>query len=318
VRVQLLELDPDSYRPHALHGEDREWRETNCAADLWIESLHALNLDPVLGLAFTLSTDFDGDQWRMFTYPPEDLRRLFGIESDELNVWRPLDEHVEEQLRLGRMLMVDVDAWHLPDTAGLTYRQAHQKTSVMVQMVDRERKRLGYFHNTGYYELQGDDFEGALGVAGLPPYVMSVRLEGVRPVDAHATEVALDLAREHLARRPASNPIARLAKRLNDDIGWLTDGDVETFHRYAFGTVRQCGSNAELAASFADWLGRASGVDERPAVEGLGRVARGMKAVEFLLARAVRGRPRPLDPSMHELESAWESALAHLVRHHGC
>ena len=49
--------------------------------DVWIEVLHALGLDPVAASAFTLSCDFEGDQWTFFKYPPEDLRALFGIEA---------------------------------------------------------------------------------------------------------------------------------------------------------------------------------------------------------------------------------------------
>ncbi len=78
--------------------------------------LHALGLDPVAAAAFTLSTDFEGDQWTFFKFPPEDLRALFGLEVAEFNVWRPALDHAEEQLELGRLFTVEVDAWFLPDT----------------------------------------------------------------------------------------------------------------------------------------------------------------------------------------------------------
>ncbi len=321
MSVELLPLDPSTYRPHRLHGEDRVWQETNCAADLWIEVLHALGVDPVAGLAFTLSCDFDGDQWRMFTYPTEDLRRLYGIEVDELNVWRPLAHHVEEQIRLGHLCLVDVDAFFLPDTEGLTYRQAHQKTSIMTQMIDRESRRLGYFHNAGYYELAGDDYTGVLGddevAMAVPPFVASVRLERLRPKSEHTAGLARSLAKEHLARRPPTNPLARLRKRLEGDLDWLAEAGMEIFHRYAFGTLRQCGSNAELAASFAAWLAAAGAGDTTQAVEDLTQVATGMKTVEFLVARAVRGRVVALEPTMEELEAAWESAFVHLAHRLG-
>ena len=97
----LPALDVDAVRapPAARHRAD--WTETNCYVDVWIEVLHALGLDPVAAAAFTLSCDFEGDQWTFFKYPPEDLRTLFGIEVAELNVWRPVVDHVEEQLGLG-------------------------------------------------------------------------------------------------------------------------------------------------------------------------------------------------------------------------
>lgn len=317
---QVLALDPRGYQPHLLHDDAREWQETNCATDLWIEGLHALGLDPLPALGFTLGTDFDGDQWRMFTFPPEDLRLLYGIETDELNVWRPLVHHVDEQLGLGRLVIIDVDAWYLPDTRGLTYRQAHQKTSVMAQMIDADGRRLGYFHNAGYYELEGEDFDGLLGVGAppevLPPFVLTVRLDKMAPRDpATLAPKGVALARAHLARQPLTNPLERMAKRLEEDLEWLQRQGLEVFHRYAFGTLRQCGANAELAATFAAWLGQATGTDTSEAQANLHQVSAGMKSVEFLLARAVRGRSGSWVHSFAALAGAWEAALVHLA---GC
>ena len=123
-RSQLLDVDRASYRPHPLHAGERTWTETNCYVDLWIELLHALGLDPLAAAAFTLSTDFEGDQWTFFKFPPEDLRALFGLEVAEFNVWRPTLDHAEEQLELGRLFIMDADAWFLPDTQGVSYRIA--------------------------------------------------------------------------------------------------------------------------------------------------------------------------------------------------
>lgn len=316
MTLRVLDLDPARHQAHWLHGDDRVWQETNCAADLWIEALHALGVDPVAGLAFTLGTDFDGDQWRMFTFPPEDLRRLFGIEVDELNVWRPLTDHLVEQVALGRFVVIDVDAWHLPDTAGLTYHCAHQKTSVMVQMIDVDSQRLGYFHNAGYYELDGGDFVAVTDPLGndravLPPFTLSVRLDRFRP-DAVTARTATDLTADHLARRPQSNPVSRLRKRMEEDLPWLRERDLDTFHRYAFGTVRQCGANAELAASFVEWLDGVRGWRCPDPASQLHTVATAMKSIEFALARAVRGRSCALEPLFEEPETAWDAALTRL------
>jgi len=319
VMVQVLDVDPARYRSHPLHGSDRIWKETNCAADLWIEALHSLGFDPVAALGFTLSADFDGDQWRMFTFPAEDLRLLFGIEMDELNVWRPLVEHLVDQLALRRLVVVDVDAWYLPDTAGLTYRCAHQKTSVMVQMVDLGARRLGYFHNRGYYVLEGEDFSALLEPpadpdgAVLPPYALSVRLDGLRPADDSTDARALALGLGHLARRPQTNPVARLRKRIDEDLPWLRQHDLDTFHRYAFGTVRQCGANAELAADFASWLDARPGRGRAEAAPLFTGVAAGMKSIEFSLARAARGRSCDLEGLFAEHEVAWDEAMDRLA-----
>ena len=319
MRYQLLALEPATYQSHALHDDTRIWPETNCAADLWIETLHALGHDPTAGLAFTLSTDFDGEQWRMFKYPLEDLRRLYGVEVHELNIWRPLAHHLVEELSLGRLLSIDVDAWWLPDTAGLTYRSAHQKTTILAQMIDTEAHALGYFHNEGYFVVDGEDYDELLGTPGLPPYVESVRADARRLPGPEVVATAIALTREHLARRPDTNPITRFAKRLEEDLPWLTGQDIDTFHRYAFGMVRQCGSNAELAASFVDWLGAndPAAPEMTDIAERLRKIATGMKSLEFIVARAVRGRVADLGPATSELAEAWQTAMDGLAVPYG-
>ena len=74
MTVGPLSLTAATFVPHPLHATERSWTETNCYVDVWIEVLHALGLDPVAASAFTLSCDFEGDQWTFFKYPPEDLR----------------------------------------------------------------------------------------------------------------------------------------------------------------------------------------------------------------------------------------------------
>jgi hypothetical protein len=312
--VELLRFG--AYESHPLHGADRTWTETNCYVDLWIELLHALGLDPIAGAAFTLSTDFEGDQWTFFKYPPEDLRRLYGIDVSELNVWRPLVDHIVEQLQLGRLLTVEVDAYHLPDTAGVSYGLGHVKTTIVPTAVDAEARRMGYFHNAGWFELEGDDFDGALRVGlddptVLPPYVELVRLERLqREVDV-ADVVALTA--EHLARRPEDNPMVRFRKRLDADLTWLADQGLDVFHEYAFGTCRQCGATAELAASFVDWLGEHGEAGLGPVAEQLRSVATSAKSLQFGLARAVRGRDVDLGTPFATMERDWEDAIGALA-----
>ena len=110
MTVDVLGLWADTFAPHPLHGSERSWTETNCYVDVWIEVLHALGLDPLAAAAFTLGCDFEGDQWTFFKYPPEDLRALYGIDVAEMNVWRPVVDHVEEQLAMGRLCTVEGDA----------------------------------------------------------------------------------------------------------------------------------------------------------------------------------------------------------------
>ncbi len=326
--LRLLAVDAASYRPHALHGSERTWAETNCYVDLWIEVLHALGLEPLAAAAFTLSTDFEGDQWTFFKFPPEDLRLLFGLEVAEFNAWRPLLDHVEEQLELGRLLIMDADAWFLPDTQGVSYQLAHVKTAMVPNDIDRGGRRLGYFHNAGYFELEGDDFDGIFRLGhsadpiALPPYVETVRLDRMRTDPDDLVRGSIALTRAHLARRPLDDPMRRFEQRLERDADWLGSQDIETFHLYAFGTCRQCGASAELAASFVDWLNEhdpdAGGADDlRRAASAFRTVATTAKALQFSLARRSRGRSVDLHGSFEEMSGAYRTAMDVLVARYG-
>jgi Domain of unknown function (DUF1839) len=323
VRYEILRLDPASYVPNTLHTDGRIWTETNCYVDLWIEVLHALHLDPIAGLAFTLSTDFEGDQWTMFKYPTDDLRRLYGITVAELNVWRDLVHHVAEQFSLGHLLTMDADAWFLPDTQGITYGLGHQKTTIMAQMLDLDQRRLGYFHNAAYFELDGDDFNGLFRLqqyadpSALVPYVEAVRLDGPRVRTPQLADTVAELTGSHLLRRPPTNPLSRFHKQLEADLEWLAREDLETFHRYAFGTCRQCGANAELAATFVDWLQSHHGGSLAPVIRAFQSIAIGAKSLEFGLARRIRGRSFDIEGSFAVMETAWDDAMSGLARRYG-
>jgi hypothetical protein len=318
MRHQLLSIDPADYRPHPLHSEERIWTQTNCYVDVWIEVLSSLGLEPRAAGAFTLSSDFEGDQWTFFKVPPEDLRALYGLEVAEMNVWRPLVEHIGEQLDLGRLLTVEVDSWFLPDTRGVAYRTEHVKSTIVPQCLDVEARRLGYFHNAGYYELSAEDFDGLFGRLPdsghhLPPYVELVKLDRMWHDSNRLADVARELTRDHLGRRPMDNPVRRLEKRLQADMGWLQSEGVTLFHQYAFGTCRQCGASAELAAAFLGWLGEETGAALEPVVEEFMVLASEAKAAQFALARAAAGRRSDLDSPLEAMAKAWESAMAALV-----
>lgn len=323
MTLALLPLSADRYQPHGLHAVERSWTETNCYVDVWIEVLHALGLDPVAAAAFTLSADFEGDQWTFFKFPPEDLRTLFGLEVSELNVWRPVVDHVDEQLGLGRLCTVEVDSWFLPDTRGVSYGTAHVKSTIVPQMLDRPGRRLGYFHNAGYFELEGEDFDGVfrLGAhaeaAGLPPYVEVIRLDRIRRHDPDLVTRVVALTAEHLARRPPDNPVTRLGRRLAEDLPWLAGQDLDTFHLYSFGMCRQCGATAELAADFVSWLNVHDGPGTEDAAAAFAELAAGAKSLQFALARVVRGRQVDLATVLGSMEGHWASAMATLADRYG-
>jgi hypothetical protein len=160
MQAVIAGLAPESYQPHALHDQSRDWPETNCFVDLWIEVLNARKLDPVAALGVCAAMDFEGDQFTFFKIPFADLQRLYGISVHELSIFDSVEAHVCEQLSRGRLPMVEVDAFHLPDTRGVSYGLEHSKTTIGIAALDPQTRQLAYFHNAGYFALDGADFDG--------------------------------------------------------------------------------------------------------------------------------------------------------------
>lgn len=317
MTCSLLPLSADTYQVHPIHATDRIWTETNCYVDVWIELLHALKMDPLAAAAFTLSTDFEGDQWTFFKYPPEDLRRAYGIDVHEMNPWRGVLQHVTEQLRLGRFLTMEANSYYLPDTAGVSYQIESVKSTIIPNLVDVEKRRLGYFHNAGYFELDGTDFDGVFGVgegaksAALPPYVEIIRMERMtQRSEAETTEIALGLLADHIAQRPKDNPVARMAERVATDVAWLQESSLESFHLWAFGTLRQCGASSEMAAAFCRWLAERTGGcrDLAEAAEHWESLAGSAKSLQFVLARVARGRNADFGSTLESMANDWDLA----------
>ncbi len=305
----LLPLRADTYDRHWLHDEDRDWPETNCYVDLWVELLHALGLDPVASLAFTVGTGFDGDQWEFFKPPAEDLREMYGLRVHEINVWRTVVEHILLQLELGNLLTVEVDAFFLPDTAGVSYGISHQKTTIVPQMIDVEGERLGYFHNATYHELGGDDFRAVLRIdapaTSLVPYVELIELASLRhPSHDELREVAGRQLHRHLQDRPEGNPVRALADRIVVDLPWLAEHP-DRFHDYAFGTLRQLGAWASTTAAFATWYDEGALAE---AVGALNSISSAAKTCQFKLARVLAGRQVDLDELFDRMVADWEIA----------
>ncbi len=314
--LALLGLDPATYAPSALHDPGRTFRETNCYVDLWIELLHACGIDPASAMAFACTVDFEGDQWTFFKPPPDDLLALYGIDVHEMQLYRPMIDHIVEQLGAGRTMIIEVDSFYLPDTAATAYRRAHVKSSIAIEAIDREAERLRYFHGAGYYEICGEDYRGVFRLGRpfsedvLPPYAEIVRFDaGPRLEGEDLRRAALDSLGRQLARRPRRNPWLSFEDRLTADLPALLAGTEEGYHGYAFATVRQCGAAFETAASFVEWL--AASDSARAAAEALKRQVGGAKALLFRLARRRAFDP---GPALHQLAADWDAAMSALER----
>jgi hypothetical protein len=309
----LFGHDPATYRPHALHAPDRTYVETNCYTDILIELLHARGDEPLAAMGSFVRMDFEGDQWTFFKPRPEELEALFGVDIHEMQPYRSLPRQLAEQLAAGRTMIVELDAFHLPDTTATSYRAEHVKTSVAVEAIDLAAETLRYYHNTSLHELSGEDFREVFRLARefsadvLPPYAELVRFDaGPRLTGDELRAASADLLRTHVARRPATNPFERFGAQLAQDLPGLLDGDAAQYHAYAFATVRMAGAAFEIGATHVEWLLGDRGAEVSAA---LGRIVEGSKLLSFKLARRRAFDP---EPALAGMAAAWDEAVGGL------
>jgi len=303
-------------------GAERIWPESNCYVDLWVGVLRDLSLEPEAMLACTAAPRFEGDQWTFCKPTATELAELYGLRVEELTIWRSLREHVAVQLGLGRLVLVEVDAFHLPDTVGVSYRTAHQKTTIGIVGLDEAQRRLDYYHNAGRYQLSGDELDAVLssGVLGadLPPFA---ELVDASRAAARRGDLLRERSRMVAARRLAgaekSNPFSAWAARAAYETERLRAHDLEFFHAWAFASMRQAGSMAEQLATWCDWVDGSAGIVA--AAEALRTIARTLKTQQFRLARLARGGSADLAPTLERCAKEWaaaQEAIAHLCASH--
>jgi len=305
-----------------LHAVERGWQETNCYVDLWLSLLGARGCEARAGLAFTVTQDFEGDQFTFFKFPLYDLDRLYGVAVQELAMYDELDAHVEQQVARGNAVLVEMDAFYLPDTRATTYRREHTKTTIGIDRIDRAGGRLGYFHNAGYYTLDGDDYAGVFRKTEAlrnDPDVLFPYVEFVKQARPALTGEALARAsvvrlREHLASRPAANPVSAFRAAFPAHLDTLIARGDAYFHLYAFNTLRQLGANFELLGQYVDWLGEA-GVQTAPAIGTACKTIAGeAKVLQFRMARAMaRRRPDTCNDCFDLLERAYDDVVPALA-----
>lgn len=318
MRKKILNIKPDSYTKHLIHGENRDWIETNCYVDVWIELLHAMGFEPIAALPYTLGIDFEGDQWTFFKYPLADLDRLYGLDVQELNIWRPLPECIAEQIDRGRHVLVELDSFFLPDTLGTAYKIEHVKTTVAINAFDFEKQRMEYFHNQAYHLVEGEDFKQLflpaeqLNDRVLPPYVEYVKTRN-RPKLSQAALVneSINCLKHQLLNIPQSNPFSLFKERFNNDFSDLNKVDIEYFHKYSFATLRQYGACFELCKTYLLWLQQQDKINNNLdlAIECFGKISTSSKLLQFQLARAV-ARKKTLDLSpLDDVILNWQKAM---------
>ena len=303
------------YEPHAYHAADRTWAETNCYVDIWIELLGSLDLEVPAFLPFTIASDFEGDQWTFYKPPHSDLASLYGIEVVELTLWKSLVEHCRMQLDRGRIPLVEMDAYYLPDTLGRDYRRSHTKTTIGIQSIDPERETLRYFHTRALFELEGEDYRGLFGLCEvdehrLPPYCEIIKLDRLQRRPARELRpLSIELLKTHRARAPEKNPLSEHAKVVMADLEALISGNPDAYDLYAFAGIRQCGSCFGFTADFLRWLAEEDPA-WRGAAEPFDRISSLSSMLVLKMARiAHSGRLRDLTSTFEEMSNAWDRGL---------
>jgi hypothetical protein len=313
---------PREHTSHALHQGERVWVETNCYVDLWIELLHGMGFDPRAALAFTVTQDFEGDQFTFFKFPLEDIEKLYGTQVTELAIYDSLEDRVLAQTQRGHTVLVEVDGFYLPNTRATSYRREHPKTSVGIDFIDPAGKRLGYFHNTGYHTLDGEDYDGVFRklarFEGQPdllfPYVEFAKRVRA-PLEGEAlAQGSAELLRAHLLRRPTRNPVTEWRTAFPAQLDMLLERGEKFFHPYSFNLMRQLGANFEFLSKYLLWLDANGVAVPHEIATAAQKVASEAMVMQFRVVRAMaRNRRDTCDDCFDVLEANYAQTLEPLA-----
>jgi hypothetical protein len=325
-RSRVVSLDPLRLRArrhhaHALHRGERIWREGVAPVDLWIELLHGNGFEPRAALAFTVTQDFEDDQFTLGKLPFEDIEKLYGLQVQELSVFDSLEERALVQTRRANIVLLETDAFFLPDTRAESYRREHAKTTIGIDVIDPDARRLGYFHHTGYHLLVGDDYDGILrpdttqdDAPSLFPHVEFVKRVRDALSGTPLAEVSADLLCAHLLRRPLGNPITRWREAFPGHVETMIERGEPYARHYAVNVMRQLGANFELLEHYLQWM-REQGFDiPLQTHAGARKIASETMVMQCKLARAIsRGKRELCEASFDVIEEAYVRVIPPLA-----
>ncbi len=319
LQASIWGLDPSAYSVHELHQQNRNFVESNCYIDIWVELIHALNRPVYPVLAFTLAMDFEGDQWTFYKPSFADLSVLYGFDVQEMYLWGSLPEQVLKQLQGHKIVLLEADAFYLPDTLETDYQKNHVKTTIGIESINLQNKTLNYFHNAGFYRLSGEDFDGVFHLnkpkpeGYLPPYCEYVKLNTGEPLDDEAfLQQARAVFNFYLHRIPKSNPIEKFGYAFESQMVELCEQGLDIYHQYAFGSLRQLGSGYEFTAYCLRQLQIAEGHNQYEAaaneLDGISQLA---KALILKGARMVNRKAlKNVSADFAEMAQSWQSAMS--------
>ena len=285
------------YQRHMLHAEDRVWVEKNCYVDVCIELLHALGLEPLAALGVVRGRGFRGRQFHFLQAAAR--RPARAVRRQHAGAERLAPAHRTRRSctsRAGKFISTEADSFYLPDTAGTDYRRNHVKSTIILADLDTAARRLGYFHNAGYYALGGTTSTASFGLSrragtGVPSAVRgdSFASIGCAPAPEELGRIALGLLARNVPEATGENPIDAFRRRFDVDLPEIQARGIGHYHAWAFATVRQLGVAFELLALHVRWL-VSTGADAAlaGAADDFDRISAAAKALILKGARIVR------------------------------
>ena len=98
----------------------------------------------------------------------------------------------------------------------------------------------------------------------------------------------------------------------------LSTEPLESFHTYAFATLRQFGAAFELAAEYLRWLERHGEAGLTPAAGRCDAIAASAKTLQFKTARIVSTK-KPFDatPILDGMVASWDDVMSDLMGRYG-
>ena len=260
----------------------------------------------------TVRMDFEGDQWTFFKPLPRTSSCCSGSTSTRCSPTARCPSRPPSRSPSGRTMIVELDSWYLPDTAATSYR-ARTRQELGRRRGDRPGgERLRYFHGTGLYELDGEDYRGVFRLGRrfsddvLPPYTELVRFDaGPRLRGRGAARGRACAAARPPRPPPREQPVRALRRRSSSaTCRACSRATPRDYHAYAFATVRMAGSAFEVARlPGAVAAGRRAPTAPRRRCSGSSRAAR---CSRFKLARR---RPFDPEPALAALAAAWDEAM---------
>jgi hypothetical protein len=250
--------------------------------------------------------------------PQEDIERLYGLQVQELSVFDSLEDRAITQTKRDNTVLVEVDAFFLPDAHAQTYRRTHARTTIGIDVIERDARRLGYFHHTGYHLLDGDDYDGVLrpdtAHPAFYPHAEFVKRARASLGGTALAETSADLLCAHLLRRPAHSPVSAWRRAFAAHLDTLLARDETYASLYAANVVQQFGANFELLAHYLQWM-RNQGFDIAPAIAlHAQKIASETMVLQCRLAHALTHKRRDAcEASFDVLEDAYERTVPALA-----